>query len=127
MPLSHQAARHRTQPATATAGKPSSATTTETSPWSDAQAARLRKQAQEVLAQLLDLQFALQERGVEKWAPAPFAAAKAVAAEGDALYKKRQYEPAVARYQQSLASLQTLQESMPQELKRLLEQAQQSH
>ena len=110
MPLSHQAARHRTR-ATATAGQASSAATTEASPWSDAQAARLRKQAQEVLAQLLDLQFALQERGVEKWAPAPFAAAKAVAAEGDALYKKRQYEPAVARYQQSLASLQTLQET----------------
>jgi tetratricopeptide (TPR) repeat protein len=99
---------------------------TEASPWSDAQAARLRKQAQDVLAQLLDLQFALQERGVEKWAPAPFAAAKTVAAEGDALYKKREYEPAVARYQQSLASLQALQESMPQELKRLLDQAQQA-
>jgi len=115
-----------TDPANATAGQPSSATTTEASPWSDAQAARLRQQAQEVLAQLLDLQFALQERGVEKWAPAPFAAAKAVALEGDALYKNRQYEPAVARYQQSLASLQALQESMPQGLKRLLEQAQQA-
>ena len=117
-----------TQPAsapTATAGQPS-ATTADTTPWSDAQAARLRQQAQEVLAQLLDLQFALQERGVEKWAPAPFAQAKTVAAEGDALYKNRQYEQAVARYQQSLASLQTLQESMPQELTRRLEEAQQA-
>jgi tetratricopeptide (TPR) repeat protein len=112
-------------PATASAGQPSAATA-DTTPWSDAQAARLRKQAQEVLAQLLDLQFALQERGVEKWAPAPFAQAKTVAAEGDALYKKRQYEQAVARYQQSLTSLQTLQETMPQELTRRLEEAQQA-
>jgi tetratricopeptide (TPR) repeat protein len=114
-----------TERADATAGQPSSATT-DASPWSDAQAARLRKQAQEVLAELLDLQFALQEHGVEKWAPAPFSEVKAVAAKADALYKNREYEQAVAGYQQGLASLQKLQESMPQELTRLLEQAQQA-
>ncbi len=86
----------------------------------------MRKQAQEVLAELLDLQFALQAHGVEKWAPAPFAEVKAVAADADALYKNRQYEQAVARYQQGLAALQALQDAMPQELKRLLEQAQQA-
>jgi tetratricopeptide (TPR) repeat protein len=109
----------------ATAGTPPPADS-DASPWSDAQVARLRKEAQEVLAQLLDVQFALHERGVEQWAPAPFAEAKARAAEGDALYKNREYEQAVARYRQALASLQTLQETMPQELQRLLEQAQQA-
>ncbi len=108
----------------ATGAEQASPTTPDASPWSDAQQARLRKQAQEVLAQLLDLQFALQERGVEQWAPAPFADVKTIAADGDALYKNRQYEQAVARYQQGLAALQALQEAMPQELKRLLEQAQ---
>ena len=105
---------------------PAAATTPDASPWSDAQQARLRKQAQDVLAQLLDLQFALQEHGVEQWAPAPFAEVKTVAADGDALYKQRQYEEALARYQQGLVALQALQEAMPQELKRLLEQAQQA-
>jgi tetratricopeptide (TPR) repeat protein len=96
------------------------------SPWSDAQAARLRKQAQEVLAKLLDVQFALQERGVEQWAPAQFAEVKIIAADADALYKNREYEKAVARYQQGLTALQALQEGMPAELKRLLAQAQQA-
>ncbi len=123
-PTAEAAGTGTTNPSTASAGQPP--VTTEASPWSDAQTARLRKQAQEVLAELLELQFALQERGVEQWAPAPFAEVKAIAADADALYKDRQYEPAVARYQQGLAALQALQEAMPQELKRLLEQAQQA-
>ena len=96
------------------------------SPWSDAQAARLRKEAQEVAAELLDLQFALKERGVEQWAAKAFADVTRVAGDGDALYKNRQYEEAVARYRQGLASLQALQASMPQELNTLLQQAQQA-
>lgn len=114
-----------TNPATSSAGQPSAATADAT-PWSDAQAARLRKQAQEVLAELLDAQFALQERGVEQWASAQFAEVKTIAADADSLFKNRQYEQAVARYQQGLAALQALQAAMPQALKQLLEQAQQA-
>ncbi|HEY6130795.1 MAG TPA: hypothetical protein VIV27_02195 [Halioglobus sp.] len=120
---------HVAPAATDSAATPDTKTPTadiESSPWSDAQAARLRKQAQDVAAELLDLQFALQERGVEKWAPVPFADVKTIAADADALYKTRQYEQAVARYQEGLTALQALQEAMPQELKRLLEQAQQA-
>ncbi len=124
-PVPETAGAGATTPSDASAGQPPAAAT-DASPWSDAQVARLRKQAQEVLAELLDLQFALQEQGVEKWAPAPFAEIKAIAADADALYKNRQYEQAVARYQQGLAALQALQASMPQEIKRLLEQAQQA-
>ena len=41
---------------------------TDVTPWSDAQLAKLRKEAQDVLADLLDLQFSLEERGVKLWA-----------------------------------------------------------
>lgn len=97
----------------------------EGAPWSDAQMAHQRKAAQEVAAELLDLQLALQERNVEQWAPEPFAAATDLAAAGDALYKNRQYEEATEKYQQGLTALQALQASIPQVLSQLLEQAQQ--
>jgi len=93
------------------------------SPWSDAQQARLRKDAQDVLAELLDLQFSLQERGVEQWGAEPFAAVAATAALGDELYRQREYEAATARYQEGLAQLQQLQDALPSEVDRQLERA----
>lgn len=98
----------------------------EGAPWSDAQMAHQRKAAQEVAAELLDLQLALQERNVERWAPEPFAAATDLAAAGDMLYKNRQYDEAKAKYQQGLTALQALQASIPQLLSQLLERAQQA-
>lgn len=112
----------QTEPSGAFAKRPASPTT-DTTPWSDAQLAKLRKQAQEVLAELLDLQFSLQERSVEEWAPIQFAEVATAAAAGDELYKNRQYEDATARYQQGLTNLQALQDSIPQTLKQLLTQA----
>ena len=111
------------------AGKPAAvpvASQTDASPWSEAQLAKLRKEAQEVLAELLDIQFALEERGVERWAPQRFADVAAIAAAGDELYKTREYEAATARYREGLAALQALQEGIPQELSKLLEQARQA-
>ena len=106
-------------------GKPSP-TGADASPWSDAQMARLRKEAQEVLAQLLELQDTLQTRGVEQWAAEAFTEVATLAVDGDALYKTRQYEQATVKYQQALTALQTLHDDMPGELKRLLGSAQQS-
>ena len=98
----------------------------DASPWSDAQQARARREAQDVLQPLLDLQFALQERGVAQWAGAEFARVTALATEGDALYKNRQYADALARYKEALGTLQALEQSQPQILQRLLAQAQQA-
>lgn len=95
----------------------------EATPWSDAQLARLRKEAQDVLAQLLDIQFALEERGVQQWAPQGFAEAAETAAQGDELYKTREYEAATERYRTGLDTLQALQESVPQVFRDMLEQA----
>ncbi|RLA57304.1 MAG: hypothetical protein DRQ65_01805 [Gammaproteobacteria bacterium] len=99
---------------------------TDASPWSEAQLAKLRKEAQDVLAELLDIQFALEERGVKQWAPERFAEVATVAAAGDELYKNREYEAATARYQEALAALQTLQDSIPRELAGQLELARQA-
>jgi len=98
----------------------------DASPWSDAQQARARREAQDVLQPLLDLQFALQERGVEQWEGAEFARVTALATQGDALYKNRQYAEALAHYKEGLAALQALEKSQPQVLQKMLEQAQQA-
>lgn len=93
---------------------------TDVTPWSDAQQAKLRKEAQNVLAELLDLQFALEERGVKLWAEQRFAAVAAVASAGDELYRTREYVAAKARYQEGLAELEVLQQGIPAELERQL-------
>jgi hypothetical protein len=99
-------------PPTAAPPRPVPATE-DASPWSEAQLAKLRKEAQDVLQELLDIQFALEERGVQTWAPEPFAAAGEMAAAGDELYKTREYEAAKARYQDALAALQAIEASIP--------------
>ena len=106
--------------------KPAGPKKPDASPWSDAQMAKLRKEAQDVLAELLDLQFALEERGVRQWAPERFAAIAATAAAGDELYKTREYEQATVRYQEGLAELQALQADIPVELARQLDLARQA-
>jgi tetratricopeptide (TPR) repeat protein len=100
------------QPATAPAPPPR---ITDSSPWSEAQLARLRKEAQEVLEGLLERQFALEERGVGQWAPEDFAAAGAAAAAGDELYRQRRYQEAAAQYAEALAGMQALQARVPEE------------
>lgn len=95
----------------------------DAAPWSDAQAARQRRAAQESAAELLDLQYSLEEQGVEQWASEPFAEAKDRAAEGDTLYREGNYKAANEQYQASLAAMQALEESLPEELGRLLDRA----
>lgn len=109
--------------ATGSAGRTVAERKPDATPWSDAQAAKLRKEAQEVLAQLLDVQAILEERGVQQWAAEEFTAATGFATAGDELYRERQYEKAKARYEEGLAAMQALQELMPQELAARLEAA----
>ena len=85
----------------------------EASPWQDAQAAKLRKEAQDVLQALLEIQFELEERGVDQWAAEAFAAATALAQQGDAQYKEREFVAAKESYEQALAGLEALQLALP--------------
>ena len=110
---------------TGSTSKPEPATQ-EASPWSDAQLAKLRKEAQDILAILLDVQFELQEMGVEQWAGEAFEAAKALAAQGDLQYRERQFIEAKASYEQALSDLESLAESAPRALQEYLELARQA-
>ncbi len=98
----------------------------ESSPWSDAQLAKLRKEAQDILANLLDSQFELEELGVEQWAAERFAQAKTVAAEGDAQYRERLFIEAITSYGQGLEEFQVLLDSAPLVLAEQLERARQA-
>ena len=109
-------------PATAR-GKPA---VEESSPWSDAQLAKLRKEAQDILGNLLEAQFKLDELGVEQWAAERFAAAGTAAAEGDAQYRERRFNEAIASYSQGLKQLQALLDSAPLALEEHLLRARQA-
>ncbi len=113
------------QQSTASPSRPEPGTE-EASPWSDAQLAKLRKEAQDVLAILLDVQFELQEMGVDQWAGETFEAAKALAAQGDLQYRDRQFVEAKASYEQALSDLESLAESAPKALQQQLELARQA-
>ena len=123
---SSQADEAATNPADATpaaAARPNgqgAAPGPDVSPWSDAQMAKLRKEAQDVLAQLLEIQESLEERGVQQWAPEQLAAVAALATAGDELYRGRDYAAAKARYEDGLKQLQDLEASIPAELARQL-------
>ncbi|MEM0954104.1 MAG: hypothetical protein AAGI24_08180 [Pseudomonadota bacterium] len=87
-----------------------SRSTEERSPYLDAQLARERKDAQAILEQLLEVQFALEEIGIEQWNPEGFAAAQSKAEAADALYREQAFIDAAARYQEALDDMVALQE-----------------
>lgn len=80
----------------------------EISPWSDAQLAKQRKAAQEILGILLDEQFALEELRVELWAAEDFTAAQALATLGDEQYRQQQFLEAGESYQAGLDAMETI-------------------
>ncbi len=75
------------------------------SPYADAQAGKQRKAAQDILARLLEEQFALEEMGVEQWAAEEFAAAQALATTADEQYRQQEFLTAAETYQQALDAM----------------------
>lgn len=67
-------------------------------PWLRAQQMELRRQTQEILAQLLDSQKQLSARNVGNWAADEFKQAQDLAAAGDAHYGRQEFEQAHAAY-----------------------------
>jgi tetratricopeptide (TPR) repeat protein len=80
----------------------------ERSPWQEAQVSKVRKEAQDVLGDLLDLQFELEEQGVRQWAAEAFAAAQQIAVVADELYRDKDFAAARDAYKESLQALQTI-------------------
>ena len=98
-------------PAPTAAAKPKPAVE-EASPYADAQAGKQRKEAQEILAQLLEVQFELEEMGVEQWAAEPFAAAQALATAADEQYRQQEFLTATETYQQALEAMVAIRDSV---------------
>tara|TARA_R110000824_G_scaffold336_5_gene2065 strand:- start:19778 stop:21292 length:1515 start_codon:yes stop_codon:yes gene_type:complete len=78
------------------------------SPFQEAQMLREREAAQNILAEILDLQEQLEAIGAESWAADAYAAALQVAGEGDAAYRNQEFENAQLLYQNGLLALQEI-------------------
>jgi len=78
------------------------------SPFEEAQLLREREQAQDVLAQILELQEQLEEISVESWTGDAYQAALDIAIEGDIAYREQRFLEAQEIYQRSLLALQSL-------------------
>jgi len=88
----------------------------EASPWAEAQMAERRKAAQDILEQLLRVERELQDRNVNRWAAENMQQARERAAEGDGLYRSREFEAAGEAYADALQTMQALRDSVPQRL-----------
>ncbi|GLS27673.1 hypothetical protein [Marinibactrum halimedae] len=78
------------------------------SPWSEAQLAKQRREAQDILAKLLDKQRLLEKRQVNQWNQEGFEGAMASAAIGDEHYRQRAFETAKASYRTALSQFDAL-------------------
>jgi hypothetical protein len=103
-----------TQAAAPTSGARDRATTEAASPFADAVEARARSEAQELLAELLEVQEILTERGAETWAPDEMEAIAARALEGDEQYRERAFDAAIERYAGALDAARRLEASLPE-------------
>lgn len=74
-------------------------------PFEEALVTRKRREAQDVLMDLLDVRSRLVEMDVERWAAAEFAAAIALATRADEAFKAQDYDAALAGYRESATAL----------------------
>ena len=84
------------------------------SPWQEAQLAKYRRQAQEILSDVLARQKALEEKKVTLWAQSAFSKAINSAENGDLFYRSQEFEQAMQSYQQTLAQLSAIEEQIPE-------------
>lgn len=101
-----------TEPAIPATGN--NATLNPISPFEEAQKARQRAEAQEVLASLLARQSELRALNVTQWAPEDYQVAVDSAQLGDEAYRSQQFGDATVFYQTTDAAMQALQERAPE-------------
>lgn len=92
----------------AEAVKPASPAGNIESPWRDAQLAKERREAQEILSQLLKLQKGLEEKSVDRWAGEEYQQAQETAGAADSYYRQREFDQAQIQYREALAQFETL-------------------
>lgn len=91
------------------------------SPFEQAQRERERGAAKDALDSLLEIQFRLQERRVEQWAPDAYASALEQAKQGDEHYRANQFIDARDRYTDAASAMQRIEDNIPALLTRALE------
>lgn len=94
----------------------------ERSPFSEAQIAKARRAAQEVLQLLLETQANLEARSVETWGKDTFLSAQDIAVKGDEHYRSKEFFEAQQSYQSSLSLLKKLEARLDTEIERQLRQ-----
>lgn len=90
------------------------------SPFSEAEITQQRRDVQQVLQEILQLQDELIERKVEVWAAEEYFAARTLAEEADGIYRQRKFAQALEQYRAALAGLQTLRDSIPDRIEQHL-------
>ncbi len=95
-------------------------TVTTISPFEEAQRSRQRKEAQDVLAELLERQGDLELLEVEQWAQEDYAAALEVASIGDEYYRTQDFPLAIESYTNGRDDLVAILETVPTVLQQTL-------
>ena len=90
------------------------------SPFKDAQLSKARRAAQDTLSQILEKQNFLETKNIRLWNEQAFQAALEKAAEGDSLYRQREFLGAQTSYQEALSQLSTLEKNIPDALSQAL-------
>lgn len=103
---------------------PATSAKTPDSPFADAQLARERKQAQEILGQVLQLQDQLEGQKIDQWGAQAYQTALDTAATGDELYRQREFSLAQENYRSTLTQLQQLKQSAEAALEQQLQTGQ---
>ncbi len=93
-------------------------------PFADTELLQARREAQDILAQLVVVQNDLQYLEVETWAQDGYQSLISRAQQGDSQYQTREFEAALASYQAALAEAQNLLAQRQQFADRLIEQGQ---
>lgn len=91
------------------------------SPFADAVEAKARAEAQDLLAELLDVQENLESRGVEEWGVDEYAGVTEQAMLGDERYRERDFEVAIGHYEDALTQALALEQSLPERYEAQLE------
>ena len=108
----------------ADAVQPAKPTAKLESPWRDAQLAKVRREAQDILSPMLALQQQLEDKSVQRWAADAYERALATAMAADADYRQREFSDAKAKYQLAHEKFQTLLTQSAQVLSDTLRQGQ---
>lgn len=96
------------------------------SPFEEAQRSLRRKEAQDVLAELLVRQEGLQDLNVETWAQSEYASALGIASIGDDYYRNQDFALAMESYSNGLDELDEILGSVPDVLEYTLAEAQEA-